>query len=216
MDHVPGAGEAGDAGGDQQRQVVKALEQPGAEQAAAQEAADDQAAQREPPHLQGHAAQQVTEPDAEIGEHPAQVGGADDCATERGGHRVLQPAGRGCRENAPGQVLSEQRDRRQQQERFQQQYHAIAQKIKGAEQSQMFGKPCYKVNGKAFVCFFEECMVFKLTGTVHEKAMALIGAVLFDPSKKKRPMKEWVQVPYAHSAEWGKLAKAALEYVSEK
>lgn len=33
-------------------------------------------------------------------------------------------------------------------------YHAIAQKIKGAEQSQLFGKPCYKIEGKAFACFF--------------------------------------------------------------
>jgi hypothetical protein len=92
-------------------------------------------------------------------------------------------------------------------------YHEAASKIAGAEESQMFGKPCYKVTGKAFVCFFQESMVFKLTGKTHEGALALKGAQLFDPSGKKRPMKEWVQVPAAHSGSWKKLAKAAYDYV---
>jgi len=43
--------------------------------------------------------------------------------------------------------------------------------------------------------------------------LALEGAELFDPSGKGR-VKEWVQVPAAHSAKWKKPAKAALEYVS--
>ena len=86
--------------------------------------------------------------------------------------------------------------------------------LKGAEQSQMFGKPCYKAHGKAFVCFFEEAMVFKLDEASREKALALKGAHLFDPSGKKRPMKEWVQVPHAHAALWNKLAKAAFDYVN--
>jgi hypothetical protein len=91
-------------------------------------------------------------------------------------------------------------------------YHEAA-KMKGAEESQMFGKPCYKVAGKAFVCFFENEMVFKLGDPAHEEAMKLKGAHLFDPSGKKRPMKEWVQVPAAHSGSWKKLAKSAFDYV---
>lgn len=88
--------------------------------------------------------------------------------------------------------------------------------IKNAELSQMFGKPCFKINGKAFVCFFEECMVFKLTGMAHEDALAFKGARLFDPSGKGRAMKEWVQVPFAHKAEWEKLCNAALKYLTEQ
>ena len=30
---------------------------------------------------------------------------------------------------------------------------------------------------------------------------------------KGRAMKEWVQVPFAHSTKWKKLGKAALDYV---
>ena len=78
-------------------------------------------------------------------------------------------------------------------------YTSIGQKLKG-EESQMFGKPCFKVNGKAFVSFFQEEMVFKLTSQTHTEALALEGAQLFDPSGKGRAMKEWVQLPYAHHA----------------
>lgn len=95
-------------------------------------------------------------------------------------------------------------------------YNGIASKIPGAEKSQLFGKPCYKINGKAFVCFFKNCMVFKLSGASHKDALALDGSELFDPSGKKRPMKEWVQVPYDYSASWKKYAKSAFDYVSDE
>ena len=88
--------------------------------------------------------------------------------------------------------------------------------IKGSEQSQMFGKPCFKVKSKAFCCFFENCMVFKLNGENHEAALELKGVKLFDPSGKGRPMKEWVQVPSTHKATWTELAKAALVYVKSR
>ena len=50
-------------------------------------------------------------------------------------------------------------------------YISIGQNIEHAEQSQMFGKPCIKINKKAFVCFFENEMVFKLTGDMHSEAL---------------------------------------------
>ena len=80
--------------------------------------------------------------------------------------------------------------------------------------SQMFGKPCLKIKGKAFSCFFQNEMVFKLHGKNHELAMNLNGSQLFDPSGKKRPMKEWVQVTFDYSKKWKQLALSALEYVS--
>ena len=83
----------------------------------------------------------------------------------------------------------------------------------GVEKSQMFGKPCVKINGKAFACFFENCMVFKLMGKQHENALAVKGSKLFDPSGKGRAMKEWVQVPFVDEKLWIKFAKAAMEYV---
>lgn len=93
-------------------------------------------------------------------------------------------------------------------------YFAIVQELENAEQSQLFGKPCFKVNKKAFVCFFQDEMVFKLTGDTHAEALNLEGSQLFDPSGKGRPMKEWVQVPVDHSYKWPEYAQLALAYVS--
>lgn len=92
-------------------------------------------------------------------------------------------------------------------------YLEAGKSIDDAVESQMFGKPCFKINGKAFISFFENEMVFKLTGDPHNSALALKGARLFDPSGKGRAMKEWVQVPGAHKAKWKMLAQAAAAYV---
>ena len=93
-------------------------------------------------------------------------------------------------------------------------YHTTASKIEGSVSSQMFGKLCYKINGKPFVSYFQDTMVFKLTGDIHAKALSLPGAQLFDPSGKHRPMREWVQVPIDHEGDWDGLAEAAADYVS--
>lgn len=92
-------------------------------------------------------------------------------------------------------------------------YLDIGKKIKDAEQSQLFGKPCFKINGKAFICFFKDNMVFKLKGDVHKEALSLDGSELFDPSGKKRPMKEWVQVHFDYSGKWAAYATSAFDYV---
>lgn len=94
-------------------------------------------------------------------------------------------------------------------------YLETGNRFEQAVESQLFGKPCFKVNGKAFISFFHDCMVFKLTGAPHAEALALDGASLFDPSGKGRPMKEWVQLPVEYADRWPALAKAALEYVSQ-
>ena len=89
----------------------------------------------------------------------------------------------------------------------------IGNKMEGAEESQVFGKPCFKVNGKAFMCFFDECLVFKLEGKTHETALNLKASKLFDPSGKGRAMKEWVQVTMAHKGHYSAFAREAMKYV---
>lgn len=92
-------------------------------------------------------------------------------------------------------------------------YLAVGNKLNGAEESQMFGKPCFKVNGKAFMSLFDGCVVFKLTGKAHEEAMKLKGSQLFDPSGTGRLMKEWVQVTMANKSKFDDLGKEAMKYV---
>jgi hypothetical protein len=80
---------------------------------------------------------------------------------------------------------------------------------------QMFGKLCVKVNGKAFIAFHKDEMVFKLGGEAHKKALAMKNAHLWDPSGKGRPMKEWVCVPAFHSTLWKEFSEYAQTYVAE-
>lgn len=94
-------------------------------------------------------------------------------------------------------------------------YALLATSLTGTEQKSIFGKPSIALAGKHFACFFQDCMVFKLRGEAHTEALALVGAQLFDPSGKHRPMKEWVQVPYVHQDRWAGFAEQALVYARE-
>ena len=76
----------------------------------------------------------------------------------------------------------------------------------------MFGMPCAKVAGKAFMGAYGGGVVFKLDPAARERALALAGAEPFDPMGG-RPMREWVVVPSAHQATWPELAEAALAKV---
>lgn len=94
-------------------------------------------------------------------------------------------------------------------------YTAIGESLRelaGITPGQMFGKPCIQLEGRAFAAFYQESMVFKLTGEPHLQAIHLEGARLWDPSGKRRPMKDWVQVPFTHEATWETYAGEALAH----
>jgi hypothetical protein len=74
---------------------------------------------------------------------------------------------------------------------------------------QMFGMPVFMRGRKAFGGPRGDAMVFKLSGDVHAKALALKGAHLFDPGDMGRPMKQWVVVPIAHRKHYEEFARAA-------
>lgn len=83
-----------------------------------------------------------------------------------------------------------------------------------AVKGQMFGKPCIKINGKAAIAFFQDCVVFKLPSQTLPEALQIQDAKLWDPSGKGRAMKEWVQVPMHGHADFETLSIAAANYVS--
>ncbi|HZV13604.1 MAG TPA: hypothetical protein VFA55_10350 [Candidatus Kapabacteria bacterium] len=92
-------------------------------------------------------------------------------------------------------------------------FHKLAQELPDAKESKMFGALCIKApNGKSGAMFWEECIVVKLTGSDGEKALALKGAHLFTPMAN-RPMKEWVQIPFAHSTKWKYYAAISMDAV---
>lgn len=94
-------------------------------------------------------------------------------------------------------------------------FMSIGNGFRDAVFGKLFGKPCFKINNKAFICFFKNEMVFKLGGDDHRKAFELANACLFDPSGKNKPMREWIQLGWEHQSEWRTLAGLAKIYCSE-
>jgi len=80
--------------------------------------------------------------------------------------------------------------------------------------SKWFGLPCIKTHNKVFAVLWGRDVAFKLSGEANAEALSIPGAHLFDPRAKRNPMKEWVQIPGDHSAEWSRFAKLAFDYVS--
>lgn len=78
----------------------------------------------------------------------------------------------------------------------------------------MFGKHCLVADGKVIAVLFQGDVVFKLRGDDHAEALQLEGAHLWDPRGKGHPMREWVQVPVAHSSTYGRFTRSAYDYVT--
>jgi len=84
-------------------------------------------------------------------------------------------------------------------------------------QSQMFGKKCLKVNGKAFAAFHLEEMVFKLGKEwISKNTGKFPGAKNWDPSGKNRPMKDWLSVPAEYRDSWMELAVGSIETIDQR
>lgn len=84
---------------------------------------------------------------------------------------------------------------------------------KGAKPSQLFGKPAIKdAEGRAFACLYASALACRLGegSEKHGEALALKGAVLFDPAGRHHPMRDWVSIPVAFGDRWQEFAEAAL------
>lgn len=58
----------------------------------------------------------------------------------------------------------------------------------------MFGMPCAKIGGKAFVGLYQDSLVVKIGRERVEKMLKAKTGRQFDPSGMGRPMKEWVAI----------------------
>jgi hypothetical protein len=89
----------------------------------------------------------------------------------------------------------------------------LALRYDDVQAGKIFGVSCINIQGRAFAAFFQGQIALKLTGDDHRRALGIAGAKLWDPSGKQRPMREWVQLPFADAQVWPELAEQALKYV---
>ena len=87
----------------------------------------------------------------------------------------------------------------------------LTKQITNANSGKMFGALCMKMpNGKSGAMFWKDNIVVKLRGDVLQEALSLDGTKLFEPMEGK-PMKEWVQIPFAYKNKWKKFAKISAQ-----
>ncbi|GAB4544160.1 MAG: hypothetical protein OHK0023_00510 [Anaerolineae bacterium] len=79
---------------------------------------------------------------------------------------------------------------------------------------QWFSLPAMKIGSRVYAGLWENAdLIVKLNGTAHAEALALAGARLFQPMGDRSPMREWVQIPPMHRAQWREYCLAAYAYV---
>lgn len=89
----------------------------------------------------------------------------------------------------------------------------LTSEIPNVKEGKMFGALCMKTpNGKSAAMFWKDNIVVKLSKEPLEEALNLEGAKLFEPMES-RPMKEWVQIPFAHKDKWKRFANISVALV---
>jgi hypothetical protein len=92
-------------------------------------------------------------------------------------------------------------------------FNELTKEIPDIKPGKMFGALCMKTpNGKSAAMFWKDNIVVKLHGDTLNEAMSLDGSKLFEPMVG-RPMKEWIQIPFAYKDQWKKFAMASVVLV---
>jgi hypothetical protein len=88
----------------------------------------------------------------------------------------------------------------------------------GATQSTTFGRRGIVADGKVIACFLQDSMAFKLGAETPEleRALALSGSELWDPTGRGRVFKDWVRIDEQHQDDWGRYAEIALHRIRKK
>lgn len=98
-------------------------------------------------------------------------------------------------------------------------YDELAEKLAplGIKKSNMFGMPMLKLGRRPIGGLDEDGIMFKLPVDSDEmkQALSLKGAHVFTPSMNGRTatMKQWVVVPFEHSAHYMDFATRSIEFV---
>jgi len=90
---------------------------------------------------------------------------------------------------------------------------AYLQQHREATQGRMYGKICLFFENQPFIVLHQDSVAFRLNGRPLAQALALKGAVGFDPLKPDEPppgRPGWVLVPTMHFLTWDRLAMDSM------
>ena len=80
----------------------------------------------------------------------------------------------------------------------------------------MMSAPGIKYKNKVFVFYYDKEMIFRLGEFAEPKKLGVKKFHLLNPFRNKAPMKNWFVIPYSESKHWEKLAKFALDVLSDE
>jgi len=81
--------------------------------------------------------------------------------------------------------------------------------------STRLGRHQLLLNGKMFATYSVDNMSFKLKGEVLAEAFKIRNAIIWNPTNKKNPSRNWVQISSNQRKHWLKLAIDAAGFVDK-
>jgi hypothetical protein len=94
-------------------------------------------------------------------------------------------------------------------------FKELTEQIESVKPGKMFGSLCMKTpNGKSAAMLWRDHLVVKLGGNFMIEALNLNGAKIFEPMAG-RPMKDWVQIPFAHKDRWKEYTLLSIKSVKD-
>ncbi len=99
-------------------------------------------------------------------------------------------------------------------------FHRIAEKLSKEHRlvktGKMMSSPGISYKKKFFAFYFKKQITLKLGKDFVPKDHGIKKWRHLNPFKTKAPMKNWYQMSYSESKNWGKLAKLALKFLSNE
>lgn len=99
-------------------------------------------------------------------------------------------------------------------------FHTIAKELskesKLVKSGKMMSSPGISYKKKFFAFYFKKEITLRLGKDFEPENYGIKEWKYLNPFKKKAPMKNWYQLPYSEKKNWKKMAKKAMNLLSEE
>ncbi len=92
----------------------------------------------------------------------------------------------------------------------------LAGENKHVAPGKMMSSPGLRYKNKVFAFYAKKEMIFRLGKAFKPESFKIKSYSLLSPFKTKPPLAGWFQIPYAEKGKWEKLAKQALDLMTNE